>query len=68
MSKRFLITTLVVCTLLVGNIGLANADMLVNGNFDDELGSSNRAWSVYASINGWTKGQKLLTPQTTIVN
>ncbi len=58
MSKRFLITTLIICTLLVSSIGLANANMLVNGNFDDPLPSAltNGTWGVYDSITSWTKG------------
>lgn len=36
----------------------ANATLLTNGNFDDDLDPalSAGAWHVYDSINGWTKG------------
>lgn len=34
----------------------AQATLLTNGGFDDEIGLTGSGWNVYASLPGWTKG------------
>lgn len=46
----------IVALLLAGVTSLANANLIVNGSFEDNVGLSGNGWGVYsgAQVNGWT--------------
>jgi len=67
---RKAIAGLVTGLFLICGVAAANADsLLINGNFDDDLGLSGTSWGVYASIPGWTKtfGSGIEVQRNTIV-
>lgn len=46
----------IVALLLAGVASLANANLIVNGSFEDNVGLSGTGWGVFngAQVNGWT--------------
>ncbi|HOY23754.1 MAG TPA: DUF642 domain-containing protein [Cellvibrio sp.] len=44
----------IVALLLTGVASLANANLIVNGSFEDNIVTNSSTWGVYNSINGWS--------------
>jgi hypothetical protein len=59
----------IVALLLAGVASLANANLIVNGDFEGNVGLTGTNWGVYNAINGWTKlsGAGIEVERNTIV-
>ena len=44
----------IVALLLAGVASMANANLIVNGSFEDNVVTDSDTWDVYNSINGWS--------------
>jgi len=55
--------------LFTGTASLANANLITNGDFEDNVGLSGNNWGVYSAINGWTalSGAGIEVERNTIV-
>lgn len=43
-----------ISAVLLVSAAFANANVIVNGDFEDNVGLSGTAWNVFGSINGWS--------------
>lgn len=59
----------VAAMLLAGAAGIANANLLTNGDFEANVGLTGSSWGVYSSIPGWTtlNGSGIEVERNTVV-